>query len=634
MSSSSRLLISSSVLGVLAVGVLGGISSSLVPALAQSERAMPTFDTSGLPRLSGAKIIYESPSTTIMTVAGSVPEAADAATALLAQSGWVAYVAPATEVAKSDQNEILTFKKGKQGLSVFVSIAPAYANATSVHYTANYLEQDLPFAPDATTVEFAPERPFVRYTTKAPVDQALDYFEREILREGWTRWAPAPGQTEPSNAVSDTGAHVFFVRDQGKPMLVAIERIEGKGTALRAEPVPPKLLLPKEMPEPQADASAAAPEAPASPPPAGPDVDKLARDIMKGAESAVEQALAEAFKPTKPKAETAKEQGAGDSAGLTVPAMTDVAAGLPLPATAEQLEIGDGDVSFRSATAVATLAGFYRDRLAADGWTLRPSVINRDTMVVLQFEKSGEDLTLTLMRMGPATKVMARGSGLKALKGKSEAAQSSAPDAGAEASADPKLEVAETGGLPVPKPNTLSGHETTPYRVVASATVSASLNGVLAFYRAELKSRGWTEVAAQAVVKEREAALSFASPEGPALLSLSRKDDATEVLLEQRKPKAAAAAGILPKAGRVKVMFGNAGDGAADVTIDGKTIAIAAGVGSKNPDGPTVDLKPGSYKVGFKIKGGAEGSETVDVKADEAWGILLGPGGALPLRMY
>lgn len=155
--SSSRLLISSSVLVLFAVGGPGGISMYVVPALAQSERAMPTFDTSGLPRLSGAKIIYESPSTTIMTVPGSVPEAADAATALLAQSGWVAYVAPATEVAKSDQNAILTFKKGKQGLSVFVSVAPAYANATSVHYTANYLEQDLPFAPDATTVEFAPE---------------------------------------------------------------------------------------------------------------------------------------------------------------------------------------------------------------------------------------------------------------------------------------------------------------------------------------------------------------------------------------------------------------------------------------------------------------------------------------------
>jgi hypothetical protein len=57
------------------------------------------------------------------------------------------------------------------------------------------------------------------------------------------------------------------------------------------------------------------------------------------------------------------------------------------------------------------------------------------------------------------------------------------------------------------------------------------------------------------------------------------------------------------------------------------------GAGAKNPDGPAIDLAPGKYRVSLKMGGKSE-SETIEVGADEAWGLLIGPGGLLPLHVY
>jgi hypothetical protein len=72
----------------------------------------------------------------------------------------------------------------------------------------------------------------------------------------------------------------------------------------------------------------------------------------------------------------------------------------------------------------------------------------------------------------------------------------------------------------------------------------------------------------------------------------------------------------------------------ATVTVNKKAIKVAAGVGSKGPDGPTLDLPPGHYTVAVKLAGHAVTSQEADVGADETWGLLIGPGGVLPLQVY
>ena len=118
------------------------------------------------------------------------------------------------------------------------------------------------------------------------------------------------------------------------------------------------------------------------------------------------------------------------------------------------------------------------------------------------------------------------------------------------------------------------------------------------------------------------------------MLKLGRKDGETSVDLAVRNPQAAAKAGIMPKAGQAKMLFGNALPAEAAVTIDNKTVKVSGGVGTKGPDGPSLDLAPGKYSYSIKLPGGPAQREDVEIGADETWGLLIGPGGALPMQMY
>lgn len=220
----------------------------------------------------------------------------------------------------------------------------------------------------------------------------------------------------------------------------------------------------------------------------------------------------------------------------------------------------------------------------------------------------------------------------QALAGVSGAAAPAAPTA-SPGQVDPRdLEAEETGGFPVPKRRTSSGSERTPFRRELTASAPVELADVLAFYRRELGARGWKEER-RSVASDR-AELTFASPEGPAVLTLDRKGAETIVKLALRNRAGAQKAGVLPKVGKAKLLLGNVTEADAVVTIDKKSIKVGAGVGAKAPDGPTLDLTPGKYKYALKAAGAASRSEEVEVGADETWGLLIGPGGALPLRVY
>ena len=91
---------------------------------------------------------------------------------------------------------------------------------------------------------------------------------------------------------------------------------------------------------------------------------------------------------------------------------------------------------------------------------------------------------------------------------------------------------------------------------------------------------------------------------------------------------------MLPKTGSVKILFGNMLEGEASITIDKKTVKIAAGAGSKKPDGPTLEISPGKHTISLKTPGKGAQTEEVEVAAGDVWGLLAGPGGVLALQMY
>jgi hypothetical protein len=237
--------------------------------------------------------------------------------------------------------------------------------------------------------------------------------------------------------------------------------------------------------------------------------------------------------------------------------------------------------------------------------------------------------------------VDASGSGLVTAAAKPDSGAAASQDSASQGSggdritsAD-KLEAEESGGLPVPTEHTMSAGDQSPFRHQLQASIPASLDAVLGFYRRELTKRGWKEDAQGASIKSDAANVPFTSPTGPSVLKLARKDGETTVELAVRDKDAAAKAGMLPKAGQVKLLLGNTLPSEATITINNQTVKIPAGAGSKGPaSGPQLELPPGTYKFSLKMSGKAAASDQIVVAADETWGLLIGPGGALPLQMY
>jgi len=344
--------------------------------------------------------------------------------------------------------------------------------------------------------------------------------------------------------------------------------------------------------------------------------------IEQMADEIIKRALRDAIEPAaKPQPPAAPDKPLAALPGAETP--------IPLPEGAEFVDFrgADGKLEFTSYASVATVVAFYRSAMKPLGWREKPSVINRPNMVVLDFLKDGKTVSLTIMQMGKSVNVNANGSGLLVKT-------AAAPQPATSPAAVQDLEADEKSGLPYPKTNTMNGTERTPFRVVLNVRTSADLQSVLAFYRRELGKRNWTTVGEKTSTEPEQATISFKSPDGPAVLKLSRERDETTIELAIRKTAEATKAGVLPKAGQAKVLFGNMLDKDAVVTVSGKTVKVGPGVGSKAPDGPSLDLPPGKYKFSFKIANGPAQSEDVTVGADETWGLLFGPGGALPLQVY
>jgi hypothetical protein len=189
-------------------------------------------------------------------------------------------------------------------------------------------------------------------------------------------------------------------------------------------------------------------------------------------------------------------------------------------------------------------------------------------------------------------------------------------------------------GLPVPADASNTIDESGPFRRALSTSSEQDVASLVAFYRAELPALGWTEQADQASVAAGSATLTFASDEGPLVVELTEAGGGTDIMLTTRALAAATAAGILGKPGQARVMLGNMSNADATIVIDGQELQVAAGEGADRPDGPALDLAPGTYTVTIIIAGQGDQEERLEVGADEVWGLILGPGGAMPLQLY
>jgi hypothetical protein len=327
--------------------------------------------------------------------------------------------------------------------------------------------------------------------------------------------------------------------------------------------------------------------------------------------------------------------------------LADAATPVPLPENAENLEF-DGSVGkfeFSSNSTVKALAAFHRGSLKSLGWKEDPPVINQPHMVVMKFSKGGKDLSMTAMQMGPKVSVSANGSGLVMAAAKAGVAAAGQASSGSSSKAAVQnLENDPDAVFPVPKQRSamstsasgkLPGSDAR-FRRQLDASIPAELSTVLAFYRSELGKRDWKESAERAVVQADRVELAFTSPDGPALLKLGRSKDETSVSLMQKYPAVAAKADVIPRPGQARIMFGNMGGSEAAVTINKQTIKVAAEAGGlQSPRPPVLELPPGKHRYSVKVAGRPTRNDTIEVTADDAWGLVISPSGeALSLQVY
>jgi len=203
--------------------------------------------------------------------------------------------------------------------------------------------------------------------------------------------------------------------------------------------------------------------------------------------------------------------------------------------------------------------------------------------------------------------------------------------------------MSEDLGLPLPDGWGLMTAKNSPVIRSAHVETPRDLKAVLGFYRTALEKRGWSEID-DAVDEPERAVITFVTRDGPVQLRLARQGNTTIADFSLRK-QGKAVAGILPKPGRVRLLLGNPRDDAAVITVNGKTIDLAAHAGEKLPhsdsetseipDSQMIDLAPGKYKVTLKMEGHAAQNREFEVAANETWGLLVGPDGApLPMRLY
>ncbi len=669
-------------------------------------------DVSRLPRLDGAKedTSRSSSDSLVYSVGGSLANTIAATKQMLAADGWKQYVAPLEA-----HNTLLAFKKGPQGLSVSFTIQVGKneqtSEVTTVWYSPTRLSFALAIPDDAADIVFDANRPYLNCITAGTVEATLAFYRKELAALGWAPLSATDAAKQWPNAALDeklpNGTIAYFTRGMQRPIVLSVQRRDDNKAVIEIKVPPfaepqaleagreifglpvPKLSktaggtggdsqhtvsahVPAEVGtvlafyrrelaarnwKEETQGAAVNPDAVTLnfTSPEGPAVLKLAHKydlttvdlvlrIPRVAPKAEPQTQADSVDALLKQAQQMMREAAGDAAAVgrppaapsqppksSAPALrllADTKAPVPVPDTAEEIEFdgADGKLEFKSASSLAGVADFYRFTMKEQGWDSRSSVINNANMVVLNFAKAGKSVSFTIMRMGNMTNVSADGSALKVASAKAANApvQANAQD----------LEAEESGGLPVPKRHTMSKGTKTPFRRELKANIPLELADVLGFYRRELGKLNWKEEASGAVVAPENVVLGYVSPEGPALLKLSRKDGETVVNVVVRNPDATAKAGILPKPGQAKVMFGNINSAAAAITFNNRTISVAAGAGTKGPDGPVLDLAPGKYKYSIKLPGKPMQTDEVELAAEETWGLMIGPGGVLALQAY
>lgn len=554
-------------------------------AVSRVESPGGELDMRTLPRFSDAEVIYEDKATTIYVTPAEVAAVADFSRRELGALGWQEYTQPNTSKADDPTMEQMTFKKDGQGLSVFITVAPAQGNKTSVQYAPIPLQADLPALADASNIEFSDSQLYLGYTTPSDFDTVIAFYREQLAAPEWQEVADR-------SVVEPEQTRLFFA---------------GKEMALWLELTPAGDGLTKVVLQPMSSEEIAALGNSETPP---------AEATQEGEPTATEEAAP---------AET-------DTSGLEQ---------LPVPSDAQEVvyDTDFNEVTFKSPSKINELVEFYRQALPAQGWTEDTTIaLDTPNLASLEFAQGDASLSVTILNLGAdqETDVTLSVSGeLAAVPGTDSA--TTEPDEGTPAADAGELVAEDKDGLPVPDNYENFSDENSPYRRSLYVTSPSPVKALFEFYNRELAARGWMALPSTVGATDTEATQLYENPDGQLDLRLTKNDSGgTDINLTIKMIAAAKKDEILPPSGQARIYFGNFTDGQIIFTINQKEIKVEVqGPGQTSMKGvPFVDVPPGEHTFTLTLPGQAPMSDKITVGQDETWALAGGPGGALPLQMY
>jgi len=269
-------------------------------------------DVRALPKYADAESLPggDNQMTAIYFTPAKVAEAADFTRTELTSLGWQEYVQPNTAYAEIPDSQTLTFKQNATALTAYITVAPAQEGKTSVQYSVVLLNSDLPVMADVEKIELDDTEPYLGYTTPADFAAVTDFYRQEMSARGWEEIADIGVETPEQVAL--------FFTDEAQPVTLLLTPTGNNQTqvVLRAF---------------DTDELTALTETP--------DV-----EVTEESDSAIDEAA------------TADSSGAPN---------------IPTPDDAQEVvyDAISESVTFTSLASIEEIVAFYREALAADGWT-------------------------------------------------------------------------------------------------------------------------------------------------------------------------------------------------------------------------------------------------------------------------
>lgn len=145
------------------------------------------LDLEKLPRPAGLQKIYAGPVSSMFVTEASVEEAAVQCSEALTAAGWMRY---------SNDVQPLFLKRNAIRLSVFIVIAPAQQNKSSVTYSAELMSVELDPPPKCSQIHYADSTTALHFDSRLSIDDVIAFYREHLAKSGWQATTERPIQVD------------------------------------------------------------------------------------------------------------------------------------------------------------------------------------------------------------------------------------------------------------------------------------------------------------------------------------------------------------------------------------------------------------------------------------------------------